>query len=178
MSKKLGIAIILLIIFAGSVYYLGFEKATVLVVSGSVSVGRSGGEIFELTQYDMTTRVQAEVRQMAMFNYMMTQRGRARVTGSNAVELPDVVNLTIIFRLTTPTNKSIEFEPLKLGKGGVHNFTFIIGESEGVSGDGTFKLEIVFKLRVTTPNGITVVDMERTITVLFELSEKSLQVQE
>jgi len=124
----------------------------------------------------MNIGLDAKVMEMTMLNYMMTQRGKPQVSGSKPVEMPDVINLTIIFRLTTPTNKTLEFEPLKLNKGGVHNFTFYIGEDDSISGEGTFKLKIIFKLTVTTPNGKTVVDIDRTITVYFELPEKTVSI--
>ena len=176
MGKKLGILIILLIFSAGVIYILGFQKETVAVVQGSVTVSRSGSGNYELLLYGMLVNVEARFENIPLYSYMTMERGKPHITASKPTEMPDVVNLTILFRLTTPTNKTLEFEPLKLGKGGVHNFTLIIGKDEGLDGTGTFKLEIVIKLKVTTPNGVTVVDKEKVITVFFELPERTVRV--
>ncbi len=175
MQKKTLIIILLLIFSIGAIFY-GTQKLDVLTVKGSVSVSSQALTEFGLLQYGMMPSVNAEFREMMRFNYMLAQPGKPKVTGSKTLNLPDTVELTILFRLETPTNKVLEFEPLKLGKGGVHNFTIYLGPNEGIVGEGTFNLTIVFKLRVKTPAGLTIVDMERVISVTFDVASKNVKV--
>ena len=107
---------------------------------------------------------------------MTMSHGKPRVTKSSPVQIPFVVNLTITFTLITPTNVTLSFEPLKLGKGGVHNFTLVIGPDEGLTGTGTFKLIITFKLTVTRPDGTKVLDLTRIIEVTFTVPKGSVSI--
>lgn len=80
--------------------------------------------------------------------------------------------------LLTPTGKQIEFEPLNLGKGGIHNFTLIIGPDEGIETSGTFTLIVTFRLKVTTPAGVSVIDSTKTIQVSFTVPRGTVSIQE
>ena len=154
-----------------------FQPVRIVEVSGSVSIlpiggSSSGLHINQGTEMPVSVDRHAsyEIKLAPWISYAMTH-GKPKISESKPQELGvGVVDLTIKFTLVTPT-KNISFEPLKLGKGGVHNFTLVLGPDEGIS-TGKFKLVIEFYLKVETPAGITIGPIVLTPIVLeFEITE-------
>ncbi|MGQ4892808.1 MAG: hypothetical protein ACP6IP_10030 [Candidatus Njordarchaeia archaeon] len=175
MSKKVGL-IITFLIFLAAIAYISMQEVRVLSLSGSVSINRQAGGYLYLLDYGFEQKVNAKIVKMYRLSYTASNHGKPKITRSKILEMPDIVNLTIVFSLTTPSNKTIMFEPLKLGKGGVHNFTLVLGPDEGVSGNGRFNLTIMFSLKVTTPAGITIVEIHKAINVVFQISGKNVEI--
>lgn len=169
-----GLILIIVLVLAGvcSLGYWLMRPVKVVVVYGGASVGAfqtvaTLEESQEAVPFVAFADVRFETR--SYISYVTAGgKGKARVTQSRPLDV-GVVELTITFRLKTPTGHVLEFEPLKLDKGGVHNFTLILGPDEGVSGNGTFYLEIHFKLRVTPP-APTPVSVEREIVIVIEFN--------
>jgi len=177
MGKKILAVILMLVIIGGGLLFLNMQQVTIAVLSGMTSVsGTFGTSEFRLQQVTFSPRVSMSVRNVSRLNYIMMSRGKPMITSSSEIQMPYVVNLTITFSLVTPTGKTLTFEPLKLGKGGVHNFTLIIGPDEGLTETGTFRLTITFSLKVTTPAGVTVVELTKIIEVIFTVPKGSVQV--
>jgi len=177
MGKKVLAIVVIFLIIGGVFLFLNMQQVTIAVLSGSASV-TSVYETEEVgaQQVFLSPHVSLKVRNISRFNYMTMSHGKPRVTKSSPVQIPFVVNLTITFTLITPTNVTLSFEPLKLGKGGVHNFTLVIGPDEGLTGTGTFKLIITFKLTVTRPDGTKVLDLTRIIEVTFTVPKGSVSI--
>jgi len=171
----IGILLVLLIV-GGSIFFLQTQKVTIAILTGQVSYG--GGTSITIQQVGFSHLLNLEVRNISRLEYFMTKRGTPRVTESRPVQLPNVVNLTIKFKLITPTNTALAFEPLKIGKGGTHNFELVIGPAEGLTSPGTFHLIIEFHLIVTTPTGTKVVDIQRTIEITFTVPKGTVSMRE
>jgi len=175
MGKKVLVIIIALLLLGGVIGLLYVQKVTIAVLSGQVSyTGSSVG--LEISQIRYLPLLNLEVRNISRLNYMLMTHGRPEVTESHPVKLPNVVNITIKFKLITPTNTVLEFEPLKLGEGGSHNFQLIVGPNEGLTTTGTFYLIIEFYLKVTTPQGLTIVEIHKTIEIAFTVPKGSVSI--
>ncbi len=165
MKKKI-IAVLVVVILISLVYFLFVNKVRIVVIEGGVEITQAGYITLQVPR--MLPSADVSIKDVPYINYKTaTSKGKPTVTRSNPVELPGVVELTITFKLTTPTGTILEFEPLKLGAGGVHNFTLIVGPDESVSGNGTFTLEITFQLSVTPPAGLSTTV---TITIIIEFN--------
>ena len=161
----------------GGILFLKFQTVTIATLSGQVAYT---GAVSDLTaqQVGFYHELQLKVKNVSRLDYMLMSRGKPRIVSSQEKELPSVVNLTITFKLITPTNTVLIFEPLKLGKGGVHNFTMIIGPDEGLSETGIFMLEITFHLVVTRPDGMVIVEVHRTIEITFTVPKGTVSMRE
>jgi len=164
--KKIAIALIVLIlIFGGGFLYLKTQNVTIAIVSGSATI--SSPTMVKMGP--LVPQVDISVKNVSQLDYMLMKKGKPRVTSSKPTAMTNVVDLTIKFTLKTPTGTELTFEPLKIGEGGEHNFELIIGPNEGLQGTGNFTLTIEFHLKVTTPAGVTVTDLTKTITVTFTI---------
>jgi len=171
--KKIAIALIVLIlIFGGGFFYLNTQNVTIVIVSGSATI--SSPTMVKIGP--LVPQVDISVENVSQLDYMLMKRGKPRVTSSEPTAMTNVVDLTIKFTLKTPTGTELSFEPLKIGEGGKHNFELIIGPNEGLQGSGNFTLVIEFHLKVTTPAGVTVVELTRTITVTFTIPSGEKQI--
>lgn len=171
--KKIAIALIVLIlIFGAGFLYLKTQNVTIAIVRGSATI--SSPTMVKIVA--LTPKVGILVKNISQFDYMLMKKGKPRVTSSEPTAMTNVVDLTIKFTLKTPTDAELSFEPLKIGKGGKHDFELIIGPDEGLQESGTFTLTIEFNLKVTTPAGTPVVELTRTITVTFTIPSGEKQI--
>ncbi len=163
-----GLIVVVLIVALAS-YYLS-QKVEVAIVKGWITVMGGSKSVLSLCQVGGAISHHEDanviVKNISRLEYARNH-GRPRITASKPEDI-GVVNLTIKFTLITPTNHTISFEPLKIGKGGTHNFTLVIGPDEGLT-SGRFRIVIEFFLQVTTPAGITIWRISITIVRSFEV---------
>ncbi|MHA1721488.1 MAG: hypothetical protein ACTSXW_00240 [Candidatus Baldrarchaeia archaeon] len=162
--KKVAVALIVLILIFGSGFlYLKTQKVTVAIVSGSSTITPPATVKIEV----LSMQIDVSLENISRFDYMLMKGGKPKITSSKPIETVNVVNLTIEFKLRTPADTGLSLGILEIGKGGKHSFELIMGPGEGLKGSGNFTLIIKFHLKVTTPAGMTVVELSRTITVTF-----------
>ena len=169
---KKGIVIILILIIAG-LTYLMVVKTKVVEIDGSVKVSSLGTSEIRI-QWSMTPSVSAQVKEIPMLQYYISNRGKLK-SSSSTVSTPEVVEIYIYFKLITPANKTIEFEPLSLKGAGEHTFNTIIGPNEGLE-EGLLKLVFEFNLKVKTPTGLNVVEL--LIRVSLDVNTETAEVSE
>lgn len=179
MGRKF-IGLMSIAIIVGAIFiFLNTQQVSVATLSGQVSVSPTyTTSDFSASQVSFAHALSLKVTSTSRLSYMLMPHGKPAITQSTISEISYVVNLTITFKLLTPTGKQIEFEPLKLGKGGIHNFTLIIGPDEGIETSGTFTLIVTFRLKVTTPAGVSVIDSTKTIQVSFTVPQGTVSIQE
>ncbi len=171
--KKVAVALIVLILVFGSgLLYLKGQKVTVAIVSGSTMVSSPVAVKVEA----LSIQVDASLKNVSRLDYLLMRKGKPRVTSSEPTEMVNVVDLKIEFKLKTPTGTELSLGILEIGKGGRHDFELIVGPNEGLKGSGNFTLIIEFHLKVTTPAGITVVELTRTITVTFTIPSGEVHI--
>lgn len=175
MQVRKSVIIILVLVMTVISVVLLLRPVQVVEVNGSVSISPTKVKVLLLNMkqvgipINVDKRVSCECKNISWITYTLNH-GKPRITKSSPQDLGgNVVNLTIKFLLVTPANKTIEFEPLQLGKGGRHDFQLILGPDENIT-SGKFKLVIKFYLEVRTPAGITIGPIELTpVELEFEV---------
>ncbi|TXT57844.1 MAG: hypothetical protein BAJATHORv1_10552 [Candidatus Thorarchaeota archaeon] len=124
-----------------------------LNIGGTTAVSLSEFGVLQIPSFTAgMSGVQIDVESMNPYSYMIE-----RNTARTQVDSPDsssaaLVEISIFFNLTTPSNNSITFTLTPGSQGtGEHEVTTLLGPEEGLDAGGEFHLTITITIRVTPP---------------------------
>ena len=169
-SKKviaglLGIIIAVSVVALIPVFMYGFtvnvteiEATLGLSSSGSPSTS-SSITLQQAPDYDLSSfTVEANPKAISAYEYFFSKLGGNMEISQTENGDTAVVDITITFNLTTPSNNSLifEFKPQGLNAEGENTITMTLGPDEGIGEGGTFHLKITISITVKLPNGETI----------------------
>jgi len=176
MSKKIP-AIILVVSLLGAVIgYLGAQQVQIAVLKGCVLISEYSPDV-SIKQQPFMYGLSIRILEISLLEYMTTRHGKPIITKSTSTQLPYIINLSITFELVTPTNKTLMYEPLTIDKGGLHNFTLTLGPDEKVKEKGRYKLIVAFKLIIYDIKGQEIINIAKTVRVIFAIPEGPLRIE-
>lgn len=155
------VAIPLIVLLTPVLVYGGFT-----VPVAKITFGETTGSLF-LSQTAGVT-----VERQTVYEYMFITRtsGKVRTTDTNVSPTNGIVNITIAMKLTTPSNRTVDFANIAItGSAGARSHTVYLSVEEGVGLPGSYKLDILVIASVKVGT-IVDIDLRLPITVNFTVS--------